>query len=207
MVAAFQRGRSRVVFPDLTMQRLFLILLLIFARQLQAADPSDSPVRDSDKEGGYDERWRVIADLDGDGHSDMLLSEPLSTFGKMGGAWGVYLWRKGDFQWVGSVTAHPLAIAFERDRDRFQRDEKDLFYVRIWTYLRDSGSEGGLCYYRVGPHSVQRAEGLTIYPGDGGSDLGRAIYSAVMQHSDIPFRLERSQTDNKGNLTWKKQKP
>ena len=180
---------------------------MLLAMDGVAADPSATPIRHAKDDGKYDERWRITADLDGDGSEDMLLSEGISHFGKLGGAWGVYLRQDGDFRRVGELTAHPLAVSIEPDRDRHQREEKDRYHARVWVYLRDSGSSGGLGYYRVGPHGVSEVLGLTIYPGDGGTDLGRAVYDAVMKHS-IPFHLERSETDKRtGKVTWQSHKP
>jgi hypothetical protein len=80
--------------------------------------------------------------------------------------------------------------------------EKDRYYARIWVYLKSSGSAGRLGYYRVGPSSIAKSEFLEIYPGDGGSPLGNALYQAVLQRSPIPYRLERSHTDPQGRVTW-----
>lgn len=187
--------------------RTLILVLLFFALQARASDPSSVAERAPSGRSGYAERWRVRADFDGDGHEDMLLSSAIPKFGKMGGSWSVYIWREGDYYRVGELFAHPRAIAIERDRDRMQRAENQRFYVRIWTYLRDSGSSGGLGYYRIGPREVIPVKGLQIYPGDGGTDMGRATYEAVFKHSQIAFTLERSQTSAEGNVTWRADGP
>jgi hypothetical protein len=179
-----------------------LSILLLFQQAILAADPSIEPAHDPRGERKYAERWRVVADLDGDGHPDMLISTVMSDFGQAGGRWDVYLWRDADYKRVGEIFASPRAIALEPDHSRWQRDEAERFYVRIWTYSHISGSEGGLGYYRVGPNSVEDVKGVDIYPGDGGTDLGRAVFDAVLKHSIIPFELQRSETDSDGHVRW-----
>ena len=187
------------------MRPFFIVLVFCIASSLNAADPSTVAVTNLIYGKGYSERYRILADLDGDGHQDLILSQPIPLFGKMGGLWDVYLFRINDFNKIGSITAHPLAISLEADHDR---NQKDGYFTRIWVYLRGSGSSGGLGYYRIGPNSIVDLQGIQIYPGDGGSDLGRAIYRAVMDNSEIPFRLQKSVTDeHTGNVIWKDEKP
>ncbi len=172
--------------------------------QSLAQDPSTTPIREREEAGSnvYSERYRIIADLDGDAANDLILSAAVETFGKMGGSWTVYLSREGKFNQVGTITAHPKAISLEPDQDRNRRGPNEVRYARIWVYLRDSGRSGGLSYYRVGEKTIEENKGLVIYLGDGGSDLGREIYAAVFTASPIKFTLERSQTNAKGEVTW-----
>lgn len=172
--------------------------------QSLAQDPSTLPICEREDAGSqvYSERYRIVADLDGDGANDLILSAAVETLGKMGGPWTVYLSREGKFNPVGTITAHPKAISLEPDQDRNRRDPNEVRYARIWVYLRDNGPSGGLGYYRVGEKTVKENKGLIIYPGDGGSDLGREIYTAVFKTSPIKFNLERSRTTPKGEVTW-----
>jgi len=195
----FQCGRCG---PACRCVAVVLGMALWSISRLSGEDPSSLAAADASTGTGYAERWRVVVDLDGDGKDDLLLSEPAELFGTMGGEWEVYLFRDGDYRKVGALTAHPRALSFERDHDRTQRDAKDRYYARVWVYLRGGGSEGGLGYYRVGEQAVAGERGVTIYPGDGGTDLGRAVYDAVMGHSEIPFRLEYSATDARGRVVW-----
>ena len=185
---------------------LLVASFLAVAAPAHAQDPSTIPGVDGvgDKEpGAFAERFRITADLDGDGRDDLILSEDIRTFGTGGGTWTVYLSRPAGFDEVGTITAHPGAVSIEPDHDAIQRQEKDRIYVRIWTYWKSSGREGSLYYYRVGPSGVFDGGRLTIYPGDGGSELGRGVYEAVFKHSEIPLRVEKSSTDAKGTVTWR----
>jgi hypothetical protein len=172
--------------------------------QSLAQDPSTTPIREREEAGSnvYSERYRIIADLDGDAANDLILSAAVETFGKMGGPWTVYLSREGKFNQIGTITAHPKAISLEPDFDRIRRDPGEVRYARIWVYLRSGGGRGGLGYYRVGEKTVEEVKGLEIYQGNGDPDLGRDIYAAVFKASPIKYTLERSQTNSKGEVTW-----
>lgn len=167
-----------------------------------ASDPSSVPEGDITGQQSYVERWRVLADLDGDGVQDMMLSGCAATFGNAGGSWTVYLSRNGEFKRVGDLFAHPGAIAFEPDQGRYKDDVAERRYARIWTFHHGSASSGMLGYFRVGEHAVDDFRGLEIYGGDGGTDLGNALYKATFKNSIIPFTLERSTTDADGNVVW-----
>ena len=168
------------------------------------ADPSSIPEQDITVQKKLVERWRICADLDGDGVQDMMLSGGPATFGNAGGSWGVYLSRDGEYLRLGDIFAHPMAIAIEPDRDRYQTDENKRRYARIWTYSRGSASSGMLGYYRVGEKTVDTFECLEVYPGDGGTCLGNGVIDAVFKESPVPFTLEYSSTDENGNLLWTK---
>ena len=76
-------------------------------------------------------------------------------------------------------------------------------YARIWVYLKSSGNAGSFGYYRVGEKSVDEIEPIEIYPGDGGTALGNAIYGATFKQSPIPYTIQRSATDERGKVTWR----
>jgi len=177
-------------------------LLLFITCHAMAGDPSLKAFEDPTEEAKYAERYRVLVDLDGDGVEDMLLSGSPDEFGTMGGSWTVYLNRESDFVEVGEIWAHPMAIAFEPDQARIHNDPKIHRFARIWVYLKSSGSSGGLGYYRVGRESVDKMGGIEIYPGDGGTALGNAIYEATFKNSVIPFTMQHSKTDEDGKVTW-----
>lgn len=172
-----------------------------------AGDPSLKAFEDPTERAKYAERYRVLVDLDGDGVKDMLLSGSPDEFGTMGGPWAVYLNRKGDFFEVGEIWAHTMAIAFEADQARISNDPKTLRHARIWVYLKSSGSNGSLGYYTVGEKSVDEMGGVTIYPGDGGTPLGNALYKAVFKNSEIPYTMQISKTADDGKVTWNEIKP
>ncbi len=200
---------SRRVLFDVASKMKPLACLLLSAALLSAAeDPSLVALRDH-RDGvapKFSERMRILADLDGDGVEDMLLSGGPEASGKMGLAWTVYLKRDGDFRAIGGVWAHPMAIAIEPDQDRDQADAKVRRFARIWVYLRSSGRNGSYGYYRLGNESVDELKAIEIYPGDGGTDLGRSIYEATFKKSPIPFKIQRSSTGEDGKVTWAESK-
>ncbi len=167
-----------------------------------AGDPSLKALEDPTERVKYAERYRILVDLDGDGANDMLLSCSPDEFGKAGGSWAVYLNRKNIFVEVGEVFAHTMAISFEPDQARINNDPKIHRFARIWVYHRFSGSSGFLGYYEVGKESVEELGGIEIYPGDGGTALGNALYKATFDNSVIPFTLQYSKTDEDGKVSW-----
>jgi hypothetical protein len=183
------------------MKTTFLLLILTSLHVL-ADDPSLKAQPDPTGKAKYAERQRILTDLDADGDDDMLLSGSPDEFGNMGGPWTVYLSRKGEYVRIGEVWAHPMAIAIEPDQAKIYNDLTMRRFARIWVYLRAGGSAGTFGYYRVGEESVDDIKSIEIYPGDGGTDTGRAIYDAAFKQSVIPFTVQRSTTAENGTVTW-----
>lgn len=115
---------------------------------------------------------------------------------------GVSLNWDGDYRPIGEIWAHPLAITFEPDQARFDSAPKTHRFARVWVYLKSSGSAGVFGYFRVGKDSVDEMASIEIYPGDGGTDLGRAVYEAAFNKSPIPFEMQRSATAEDGSVAW-----
>ncbi len=136
-----------------------LLLIFLFCHSLVRAEITTPS-------GAYLE---INADIDGDGIADRLVSEPIRDFGNAGGHWEVFLGKKEGLVSVGSIFAHPLAL----------RTEKLFDSVRIWVYSRASGSSGGLGFYVLKEGRLSDLKMIDISPGDGGTDLGRAIYDTV----------------------------
>jgi hypothetical protein len=178
------------------------IVILLTSVHLFAADPSAGPLSDSTGKKKYAERHRILVDLDGDGTKDLILSDGPETFGSMGGSWTIYLSRHGAFTKVGSITAHPMAISIEPDQARILHDPETHRFARIWVYHRVGGSAGFYGYYRVGEKSVDELKSIEIYPGDGGTALGNAIYDATFKTSPIKFVIETSSTGDDGAVRW-----
>ncbi len=183
--------------------KLIGFLLFISAFSAFAGDLSLQPAPGSKAKVPYVERYRILVDLDDDGAKDLLLSGPIGQFGTMGGLWEVYFNRDGNYQLIGEIWAHPLAIAFEPDQSRFQSQSMSHRFTRIWVYLKSSGSAGAFGYYRVGRDTVDEMTTIEIYPGDGGTEIGRAIYQAAFQKSSIPYELQHSETTENGTVAWK----
>ena len=181
-------------------------LLFIGSIPMLAADPSLKAKPDPTGKVKYVERSRIIVDLDGDGTNDMLLSGSPEEFGTMGGPWAVYLNRDGDYKRIGEVWAHPRAIVFEPDQARILNEPKSHRFVRVWVYLKTSGSAGSFGYFRVGKDSVDEMTSIEIYPCDGGTGIGRAVYEAAFKKSPIPFKIQGSTTAEDGTVTWNKDK-
>lgn len=182
---------------------LVFVGILPLPKKAFSSDPSKTAEEDPADSGRYAERWRVLADLDGDGDEDLLLSEPTTLFGKMGGGWTVYLHQKdATFTPIGQIDAHPKALALEPDFDRNQKDPDQRVHVRIWVYLRGGGGWGTFGYFRVSGRTVEPLRHLEIYPGDAGTGLGQALYDATFSESPIPFRLQYSRTSPEGEVLW-----
>lgn len=188
--------------------KLIAYLVLSSIVHASAVDPSlvphQNPTDGAVKK--YTERLRILTDLDGDGVEDMLLSGGSESSGTMGRDWTVYLNRNGDFSAIGEVWAHPMAIAIEPDQDLIQTDPKVQRFARIWVYLKSSGRNGTFGYYRIGNKSVDEIKAIEIYPGDGGTELGDAIYKATFKKSPIPFKIQLSTTSDDGKVTWAESK-
>ena len=182
--------------------KIVFLLLILTSLHLSAEDPSLKALPDPTGKAKYAERQRILADLDGDGHNDMLLSGSPDEFGTMGGPWSVYLSRKGEYVRIGEVWAHAMAIAIEPDQARNHKDLKTRRFARIWVYLKASGSAGTFGYHRVGEDSVDEIKSIEIYPGDGGTVVGNSIYKATFKQSPIPFTVQRSATQDDGTVKW-----
>ena len=121
--------------------------------------------------------WRRIyafRDFNCDGKVDLLLSE--DRFGKGTGGFSFYLYL-GD----GSNAFHRVdldiggnSVAVERLWDR----------NRIWTNWHTGGGESVLSVFDIGTNGYTKEQRLVIHPGDGGTDMGNAIFSAVFNGRD-----------------------
>jgi hypothetical protein len=147
-------------------------------------DPCTAPI-----EG---QRYRFRADFNCDGVPDIAVSDDRHEFGKMGGAFAIYLGtRTGKWRYVGSITAHPLALHLEK-----RRDGEGILTV----YLRSSGTAGGLIRYSVSERGVKGLSSKEMHPGDGGTDKGRAEYAKYFDDA-IRLQPELSATID-GKVTW-----
>ena len=153
-------------------------------------DPSAVPLLHD--EGQSAERYRILADFNGNGIMDMALSCSVSLFGNAGGQFTVYIQNEdGRFRRLGEFFGHPMALALERVGEK----------VRLWTYVRGGGWIGQIGFYDVKEDGLSDYHGITIHPGDSGTKMGNAIYEAVMRNSDLPITVERSRTENE-KVEW-----
>ena len=188
------------------------VLLLLLVPSLASGDgqkpllpgnPSLKPAPSSLEKSTFAERWRVRADLDGDGDEDLILSAPTSTFGNGGGSWDVYLNTGKGYLRMGAISAHPRALTLEPDASRINRDPSKRFHARIWVYLRAGGGTGLFGYYRLGTAGIENHVTLEIYPDDSGTETSRRLYTSCFDRSSIPMALEHSITSEEGEVTWR----
>jgi len=118
----------------------------------------------------YVECKAFVLDLDGDGQPETLVEDPLSR-GNAGVDHSVYRQREGQYEFIGRLFFHRLAIKVLEPTDEYP--------IRVMRYWRTSGSEGTVdtLGYKDGDFVVIFSE--TIYPGDGGTDEGRARYAEL----------------------------
>ena len=148
---------------------LTLLILSLFA--LETSRAKDSIIR---------------VDLDGDGKVDLLESGAKNGKSLV---WKVSLWRNDQLKEIGTFDAHPDAISFEPDQGRIYKDINRRAYTRIWVYLAGGGRTGQLGYYVVRENSIDELNSIEIYPGDGGTKLGNALYDSTFKKSPIPFKM------------------
>jgi len=110
-------------------------------------------------------------DLNGDGRIDTIQSGPMSHFGNRGGPYVLRV-SKGKDGWVEHVIGfgHMGNIAVEK------LGTPDF---RLWGYHGHSAGEGGIFVLTIGDQLT--SEGITIFAGDQGTDLGRDLYNAVFK--------------------------
>ncbi len=153
-------------------------------------DPSAVPLLHD--EGQSAERYRILADFNGNGIMDMALSCSVSLFGNAGGQFTVYIQNEdGRFRRLGQFFGNPMALALERVGEN----------IRLWTYVRGGGWIGQIGFYKVKEDGLSEYHGVTIHPGDSGTKMGRAIYEAVMTNSDLPITIEISKTEGE-KIKW-----
>ena len=154
-------------------------------------DPSAEPFFSFDS--SYAERFRVLGDINFDGLQDMALSDDMSTFGTGGIQLTIFLQTDaGSFKDVGSMFTFPWRISVERLNDEF----------RIWGTSHSNAGTSGLYYCELVNDSLVNCKGVTIHPGDGGTNIGRAIHTAVFNNSDVKMVVQRSRTSVDGEVVW-----
>ena len=178
-----------------------ILLLVLFADVSMAAkpwidDPSANPLRKAEGETWRSsERYRILADFNGDGIEDLALSYDTSLFGNGGGHFSIYLRNaEGKYQEYDDFGAHPSAnsIALEKWGKE----------IRLWTYLHGGGGTGSLGYYEVTEEGLSERRSIETHPGDSGTAMGNAIIKAVFENSYVNFTVQQSTTVD-GKIEWK----
>src|SRR5262245_1994690 len=94
-------------------------------------------------------RYRIVADLDGDGRNDLLLSEPERSFGNAGGAFRLYLARPGGYARCSEVFLHPAAV---------HSGPHGILSI----YRRSSGNSGTIVRYRITSDAILMIDSTEI---------------------------------------------
>ena len=141
-------------------------------------------------QGKYIPRNRGFVDLDKDGHEDVIISEPLSSFGTGGGSFWMYLWTNGNYRCIGEFGSHLGWIKVE--------DEPRNGYRRIWTWWHCSGTSGTIGCVTVWSNGfIEKGQLPITTAGDGGpSSIGSELMDSVNRHATVPVRWEQSITTN-----------
>lgn len=144
----------------------------------------------------FNERWRIVSDLNDDGVDDLILSDPNEASGNAGISWMVYLRDNGLWRYIGDVDLHPRAFTLE----------PTYAGVNIWNYWRNSCSDGWFGYYRVTNGRLGKKPMQIFIPDSGEKDsvftrVYMAIFGCPHPH---PFSLEKSTTSTNGIVSWEK---
>ena len=115
-------------------------------------------------------------DLNGDSIKDEIRSGPSSLFGNAGGPLVVRLSASDNSPEVAYLIEGNGRFAIESFGDNAP--------VRLWTYWHVSSIEGVLTSYRFRKSGVETSH-ITINPGDGGTETGRAIFNAVFRKDNV----------------------
>ena len=121
------------------------------------------------------ERRYAELDLNGDGTNDLLLSTSVSHGGTGGLIYNLYLGvGQNRFKKLDQFGAGVFAVEAHGETKR------------LWSYTHCSSQSGTIRYrYFDRTGQFKKSQSLLIYPGDGGSDVGNAIYSAVFNEKTI----------------------
>jgi len=117
-------------------------------------------------------RFYAEIDLTGNGLKDIIISEPVFMSGRSGKTWFVHLCVTTNQykRFPVEIFGWPLAL------------ETHYNSTRIWGYSRLSGSQGAIQHWEFNKRGeYTESSRLDIYPGDGGTDTGNAIYNAIFK--------------------------
>lgn len=139
----------------------------------------------------YVARERGFVDLNGDGHEDVILSEPVTSRGTGGLVYGVYLWTNGLYKCMGDVFGNWI---------RVERTPQGS--TAIWSYSHCSACSGSFCRAALAPYGTFEETHLALdWAEEGESCIARSLDEAIMKHATVPIRWEISRTVN-GTNVW-----
>lgn len=126
-----------------------------------------------------------IGDINNDGIVDKLESDDLSNYGSGGGKYLLTLSS------TGKSTKHVIE-GNGLFRAEVPPQESQESWVRIWSYWHMSAVSGYLtCVYLSNGQATN--EKILISTGDGGTELGNAVYNTVLQKDHL---LQFTKIDN-----------
>lgn len=152
-----------------TMATLFILAFAPIAHaddELQTREQLFAPITDPNVN---PERRYAELDLNGDGTNDLLLSTSVSDGGTGGLIYNLYLGVGQDrFKKLDMFPAGCFAVETHGETKR------------LWSYSHMS-SQSGTIQYRYFDHKgrFQKSQIFLIHPGDGGSEVGNAIYTSI----------------------------
>ena len=166
---------------------------------VRVKDPSLIPLERNEAESGQGygrfrfERFRLVADFNHDGISDMFLSYDIAMFGNAGGHFTFYKGNAdGTYTEVGGIFLHPLAVNLREDR-------KGQSIVTL--YIR-GGQTGKLIEYQVLETGFREISSRRLSPGDSGPDKDQQEYRRLFGE-DARVKAQVSRTVN-GVVEWEK---
>lgn len=115
-------------------------------------------------------------DLNGDGIIDRIQSGPRELFGQSGGPFVVTLGENGTLPEKSYLIHGNGRFVIETGNDNGP--------TRLWSYGRISCCEGILASYVFTSDGMEQQQ-ITINPGDGGSDVGRANYRSIFSEENL----------------------
>lgn len=132
------------------------------------------------------ERWYADLDLNGDGTNDLILSTSVSDGGTGGLLYNLYLGiGQDEFKKLDQFLAGGFAVEVHGGTRR------------LWTYSHLSSQSGTIQYRYFDPQGrFQKSHPLLIYPGDGGSEIGNAIYASIFNEKTI-LKTIKTRASNK----------
>jgi hypothetical protein len=167
----------------LMMKRTIMCLLLAFAfgayadDKIQTREELFAPITDPAL---TSEREYAELDLNGDGTNDLVLSVDIGGTGGL--VYNLYLGiGKDRFKKIDQFLAGIMAV------------ETHEGTTRLWAYSHSSAASGTIRYCYFDHKGVfQKSQVLEIQTGDGGSEIGNAIYQAIFnEKTELKLKTRR----------------
>lgn len=172
------------------MKRTVAILsMLVFAviayadSEIQTREQLFAPITDPNVN---PERRYAEFDLNGDGTNDLLLSTSVSHGGTGGLIYNLYLGVGQDrFKELDQFLAGGFAVEVHGKTKR------------LWSYSHISSQSGTIQYrYFDRKGRFMKSQTLLIHPGDGGSEVGNAVYTSIFNEKTI-LKTRKTGASNK----------